>query len=1276
MKKVFSLLFSLVIFTAYSQQTISDWKYQKDMSSNPKNFIKAGKKVYFLASTPEHGQELWVTEGTTESATMVKDIMVGENGAFRIQDYYAGFTYNTFSSNFAPLEDGTLYFVASDNPNEKPKIWVTDGTEKGTKIYQNEVKGSLFYAGDELVEYNISNNDKMILYRKGNKVDTINVASRTIPILKSGSIITFGAYGSETPERYFFMISIDMKEAKIKVKAPDLYFQNGFRNTTLWENDMFATYDNKVFRMNTKTGLFDTLFVGNSKTNLNVQALYPTSKKLFLTVSNKVYEFQNNQFIPLNNPTFDDVLSVGSTNYGDFVATSFDAKNNVLYSYSNDYNAQSLTLTVRGIRLSDYKIVKNFTIPSFYSISSYTAYSSFRNVSKFTSDKIFVTQYKEPYQTKILDITKEKIVDLPASLYYANYETSDRNFVSIGDTDNRLLGISNSSATNNNELYFFNGQTEEIKLLKDINSTGISTPKIFTTTFNGKLVQVYNNEQGIMLGVSDGTRAGTKDLKLLAKNYSIQALNKVEFQEFNQRLGILLLTRNANDDSADSTFCFTLDKNFTTVNKLISDATYINEYNTKNQNIRLSKLYKDRIEIDVYQKKTIIGYSLTPNKYITDLTTQNLSLIGFDKSTILANDNFSLIFGIAFGSYPYQNRRYLAKYDLKTQKVDTVAKSVAQPYIGLNTSYVVDNKVYFKPKNTEKWYGTDGISTQEIVGVKTITNSFKMNGKTLFIENQSADFVIKKSDIFEYSILQIENNTVKRLFSKTAPYQYFQSFSEKIWEFKGKTYLILTITPPYPSNKYLTQFYEISSDFTFKKVFEIDDELLSSVQFLSKGLVYSRNENNETVLYTMENNFQVSEIYRVSNKISIRPSILETDKRLIYVTSKASLLVTDGTKNGSKILINNALNTTSVEGYVLATEYKNSDKTKGEMYFSFEMPYSYGLNIWKTDGTETGTVQLFKTSPKSTSSNNFEVIKFVGKINNKSFFSVQNDSNGQNEVWTTEGTLATTKILKDGNGEVLSQLIYTYGDPKFWQNLPKINNKLYFSRQTEKNGYEPWETDGTPEGTKMMGDLVKGIQSSNPYQFVEINQTPYCIATEENKSLQLWSFCNPKVSINVEKISQVYIEEVKLLATQNNEWKYQWLKDGKALDKANTTSYTANSSGTYQIKIEDKIGCTNISDSIVINFAKKILANEEMSDEFKVKIFPNPSQNDINLIFEGQSRDSFQLSVYDLSGRLLINQDVKASVLNTISTQNLNAGAYFIRLSNGEKQSITKVIKN
>ena len=86
-------------------------------------------------------------------------------------------------------------------------------------------------------------------------------------------------------------------------------------------------------------------------------------------------------------------------------------------------------------------------------------------------------------------------------------------------------------------------------------------------------------------------------------------------------------------------------------------------------------------------------------------------------------------------------------------------------------------------------------------------------------------------------------------------------------------------------------------------------------------------------------------------------------------------------------------------------------------------------------------------------------------------------------------------------------------------------------------------------------------------------------------------------------------------------------------------------------------------------------ANEPFTNEFALKIYPNPTQNDLNLTFEGKSQEYFELTVYDLSGRIMSNQTVESNVINTISIKQLNAGMYFLRLSSGEKQMIQKIVK-
>ncbi len=86
--------------------------------SSPQHFTPLGSLTLFVASDKQHGRELWVTDGTAQGTSLVKDIYPGPLGSS--------------PTHLTPF-DGRVYFQAQDNSSGK-ELWSTDGTPEGTAL--------------------------------------------------------------------------------------------------------------------------------------------------------------------------------------------------------------------------------------------------------------------------------------------------------------------------------------------------------------------------------------------------------------------------------------------------------------------------------------------------------------------------------------------------------------------------------------------------------------------------------------------------------------------------------------------------------------------------------------------------------------------------------------------------------------------------------------------------------------------------------------------------------------------------------------------------------------------------------------------------------------------------------------------------------------------------------------------------------------------------------------------------------------------------------------
>ena len=92
------------------------------------------------------------------------------------------------------------------------------------------------------------------------------------------------------------------------------------------------------------------------------------------------------------------------------------------------------------------------------------------------------------------------------------------------------------------------------------------------------------------------------------------------------------------------------------------------------------------------------------------------------------------------------------------------------------------------------------------------------------------------------------------------------------------------------------------------------------------------------------------------------------------------------------------------------------------------------------------------------------------------FFKADDGTNGQ-ELWKSDGTEAGTILVKNISS------ISTSSGPL---SLTNVNGVLYFIANDNINGIELWKSDGTEAGTVLVKDIYPGLSGSTPLSLTNV----------------------------------------------------------------------------------------------------------------------------------------------------------------------------------------------
>lgn len=432
---ILSLFFS---FYALAQQQITNITYQiGDKSSTPAGFVEFNNLMYFAASNESFGRELWISNGSTNNAYLLKDINSGKNSGI-----------NTTFGNSSVVLNNTLYFAAS-NGTSAGEIWKSDGTENGTEIVTSFINypiSHLTLVGEDIFFLTQSNGLLSVWKSDGTEEGT--------QIIIGGLSITNGpSFQSELNDLFIFTFET---AGWAKVWRSDGTEEGTFPITEEMDDKNVISYiesNNELYFVFRDLSVFDnTISVGIMKTDgtlentLPIKAIHEGNSRYIdyadaIEINNKLYfsffeEAYNRLFIWESDGTESGTTKIYDENSDQYYMPSNLKKNNssLIFSGVNQSGGTSLLdLNINDLILTEIKeLATDAEAPNIFSDESVY------NIAQISSGKFFISAIVDRYSSKgwVSELTSE----------------STKNITSLDNVSTIFL---------NNDAFYFAKQTEE-----------------------------------------------------------------------------------------------------------------------------------------------------------------------------------------------------------------------------------------------------------------------------------------------------------------------------------------------------------------------------------------------------------------------------------------------------------------------------------------------------------------------------------------------------------------------------------------------------------------------------------------------------------------------------------------------------------------------------------------------------------------------------------------------------------------------------------------------
>ena len=376
-----------------------------------------------------------------------------------------------------------------------------------------------------------------------------------------------------------------------------------------------------------------------------------------------------------------------------------------------------------------------------------------------------------------------------------------------------------------------------------------------------------------------------------------------------------------------------------------------------------------------------------------------------------------------------------------------------------------------------------------------------------------------------------------------------------------------------------------------------------------------------------------------------------------FPIGKIQIWKTDGTATGTSLLKD--------FGPYSAFYPPSFFKFKGKIYFAGTSFTTTGTELWVTNGTSLGTnlVKDIYAGQSGSYPNLFDAII----IGNKFYFSATDSLRGT-ELWGSDGTAAGTLIVKDinpgkpsSNPFVLKNFNFTKGLSAADTSL--FHGKIFMMAQTAANGNELWITNGTAAGTLLVKDIKAGkkggLDSLSSYFYT--SSALYFNANDSVKGIEPWKSDGTLAgTTNVADINP---------GTKSSKPLFLFIFNNNLYLNANNGDNTLGKTDLFKVN-----ATVSPLENLLVTAEKLLLQEDEALD---LNLSPNPVQSQLNVRFSATEASNVSIRILDDNARTLLLQNLgnTKSINQVINVSTLPKGLYFLQLIKGKEVKIAKFIK-